>query len=134
MTWSARASRGRFWIYLIGLNVVAFLLVSVATQLIPNAGRTRCGRSESLLAIGAAIALGIVALIRSDPAGARNGDRDRRDRAAHLHVPDRRLAATRSCASLGPPPPPPLSGTLTLQVDPPLAFEAIRDGELPAAA
>ena len=28
---------GRFWIYLIGLNVVAFLLVGVATQLIPNA-------------------------------------------------------------------------------------------------
>ena len=34
---------GRFWIYLIGLNVVAFLLVGVATQMIPNAVGPRSG-------------------------------------------------------------------------------------------
>ena len=28
---------GRFWIYLIGINVVALLLVGVLTQMIPNA-------------------------------------------------------------------------------------------------
>ena len=113
---------GRFWIYLIGLNVVAFLLVSVATQMIPNG----VGFAVSLgvvLAIGAAIALGIVALIHPTRLG--------RGTAIAIGgiVP---LIFTfliaGSCyalvASLGPLPPPPLSGTLTVQIDPPLSLEA----------
>jgi hypothetical protein len=112
---------GRFWIYLIGLNVAAFLLVGVATQLIPNAVGVAAVLGV-LLTIGAAIALGIVAVTRPTRLG--------RGTAIAIGgiVP---LIFTfliaGSCyalmSSFGPPAPPPLSGTLTLQVDPPLAFE-----------
>ena len=114
---------GRFWIYLIGLNVVAFLLVGVATQLIPNgigiaavlgiavwrsARRSRSASSPLIrptrLGRGTAIAIGgIVPLIFT-------------------------FVIAGSCyalmSSFGPPAPPALSGTLTLQIDPPLALEA----------
>jgi len=113
---------GRFWIYLIGLNVAALLLVSVATQVIPNAVGVAAVLGV-ILAIGAAIALGIVALIHPTRLG--------RGTAIAIGgiVP---LIFTfliaGSCyaimSSLGPPAPPPLSGTLTLQVDPPMTLEA----------
>ena len=112
---------GRFWIYLIGLNVVAFLLVGAATQLIPNA----IGIAAVLgviLAIGAAISLGIIALIHPTRLG--------RGTAIAIGgiVPFIfTFLIAGSCyalmSSFGPPAPPPLSGTLTLQIDPPMSLE-----------
>jgi hypothetical protein len=112
---------GRFWIYLIGLNVVALLLVGVVTQLIPNA----VGLAAVLgvvLAIGAAIALGIVALIHPTRLG--------RGTAIAIGgiVPFIfTFLIAGSCyaliSSIGTPAPPPRSGTLTLQVDTPTALE-----------
>jgi hypothetical protein len=113
---------GRFWIYLIGLNVVALLLVSIATQMIPNATGIAAILGVAL-AIGAVIALGIVAVTRPTRLG--------RGTAIAIGgiVP---LIFTfliaGSCyalmSSFGPLPPPALSGTLTVQVDPPLELEA----------
>ena len=113
---------GRFWIYLIGLNVGALLLVGVATQMIPNATGLAAILGV-LLAIGAAIALGIVAVTKPTRLG--------RGTAIAIGgiVP---LIFTfliaGSCyalmSAMGPPAPPPLSGTLTLQIDPPMSLEA----------
>ena len=111
---------GRFWIYLIGLNVVALLSWSASRRsLIPNA----VGLAAVLgvvLAIGAAIALGIVALIHPIEAG--------RGTAIAIGgiVPLIFTLLIAGCcyalmSSLGPAAPP-LSGTLTLQVDPPPAL------------
>ncbi len=112
---------GRFWLWLIGLNVVAFLLVGVATQLIPNA----IGVAAILgvaLAIGAAIALGIVAVTRPTRLG--------RGSAIAIGgiVPFIfTFLIAGSCyglmSAIGPPQPPPQEGTLTLQIDPPMALE-----------
>jgi hypothetical protein len=113
---------GRFWIYLIGLNVAALLLVSFATQMIPNATGIAAILGV-ILAIGAAVALGIVAVTRPTRLG--------RGTAIAIGgiVP---LIFTfliaGSCyalmSSFGPLPPPALSGTLTVKVDPPLDLEA----------
>lgn len=112
---------GRFWIYLIGLNVVAFLLVGLATTMIPN----ETGLAAILgimLAIGAAIALGIVAVTRPTRLG----------RGAAIAIGGIvpfvfTFLIAGSCyalvESLGPIAPPPLNGTLTLQIDPPMALE-----------
>jgi hypothetical protein len=113
---------GRFWIYLIGLNVVAFLLVGVATQLIPNATGIAAVLGIALT-IGAAIALGIVAVTRPTRLG----------RGAAIAIGGIvplifTFVIAGSCyalmSSFGPPAPPAQSGTLTLQIDPPLALEA----------
>jgi hypothetical protein len=111
----------RFWIYLIGLNVAALLIVGIATQLIPNA----IGIAAILgiaLAIGAAIALGIVAVTRPTRLG----------RGAAIAIGGIipfifTFLIAGSCyalmSAIGPPQPPPESGTITLQIDPPMALE-----------
>jgi hypothetical protein len=113
---------GRFWIYMIALNVGALLLVGIATQMIPNA----VGIAAILgiaLAIGAVIALGIVAV--THPA--------RLGRGAAIAIGGIvpfifTFLIAGSCyalmSAIGPPAPPPQSGTLTVQIDPPLALEA----------
>lgn len=113
---------GRFWLYLIALNVGAFLLVGIATQLIPNA----VGVAAILgvvIAIGAAIALGIVALVNPTRLG----------RGAAIAIGGLiplffTFLTAGSCyalmSAIGPPAPPPQEGTLTLQIDPPMSLEA----------
>jgi hypothetical protein len=113
---------GRFWIYLIGLNVVALLLVGLATQMIPNA----VGLAAILgvvLAIGALMALGIVAITRPTRLG----------RGAAIAIGGIvpfifTFFIAGSCyaliSAIGPPAPPPQEGTLTLQIDPPMSLEA----------
>lgn len=112
---------GRFWIYLIGINVAAFLLVGFATQIVPNATGLAVVLGVAL-AIGGLIAMGLVALIHPTRLG-RGGAI-----AIGAIVP---LIFTfligGSCYALigaiGRPPPPPLNGTLTLRIEPPLALE-----------
>ena len=113
---------GRFWIYLIGLNVVAFLLVGVLTQMIPNA----VGLAAILgiaLGIGALISLGIVAV--TGPARLGRGTAIAIGGIVPLIFT---FLIAGSCyaliSSIGTPAPPPLSGTLTVQIDPPMSLEA----------
>ena len=114
---------GRFWIYLIGLNVVAFLLVGVLTQMIPNSTGSLAVLGI-VLAIGAAIALGIVALIHPTRLGAETAIAIGGIVPLIFTLPHRRRRATRSSESFGGIAPPPLSGTLTVQIDPPMSLEA----------
>ena len=113
---------GRFWIYLIGINVAAFLLVGLVTRMIPNAVYLAVILGIAL-AIGAFITLGVVSLIHPERLG--------RGAAIAIGAVVPLLFAfliAGACyalvGSMGPLPPPPLNGTLTLQVDPPLALEA----------
>jgi hypothetical protein len=113
---------GRFWIYLIGLNAAAFLVVGLATQIVPN----ETGLAAVLgvaLAIGGVIALGLVAMIHPT--------RLRRSGAIAIGAVIPLIFAfliAGSCYALigimGGPSPPPLAGTLTLHVDPPVSVEA----------
>ena len=113
---------GRFWIYLIGINVAAFLLVGLMTRMIPNAVFLAVILGIAL-AIGAFITLGVVSLIHPERLG--------RGAAMTIGAVVPLLFAfliAGACyalvGSMGPLPPPPLSGRLTLQIDPPLALEA----------
>ncbi|MGH2418568.1 MAG: hypothetical protein ACRDFY_09570 [Candidatus Limnocylindria bacterium] len=113
---------GRFWVWLIGMNVAVWLLVGIATQMLPNS----IGLAAILgiaLAIGAAISLGLVALTRPDRLG----------RGAAIAIGAIvplffTFLIAGACYALvgaiGQPPPPPLRGTLTLRIEPPLALEA----------
>ena len=113
---------GRFWIYLIGINVAAFLLVGLATTMIPNSTGLAAVLGVAL-AIGAAIALGIVAVTRPTRLGSGAAI------AIGGIVPFIfTFLIGGSCyaliESLGGLAPPPRSGTLTLQIDPPMSLEA----------
>ena len=113
---------GRFWIYLIGINVAAFLLVGLVTRMIPNAVFLAVILGIAL-AIGAFITLGVISLIHPERLG--------RGAALAIGAVVPLLFAfliAGACyalvGSMGPLPPPALSGTLTLEIDPPLALEA----------
>jgi hypothetical protein len=113
---------GRFWIYLIGINVGAFLLVGLLTRMIPNS----MGLAAILgiaLAIGAAISLGLVAVTGPTRLGRGTAI------AIGAIVPFIfTFLIAGACYALvgamGPIAPPPQNGTLTLQIDPPMSLEA----------
>ena len=116
---------GRFWIYLIGLNAVAFLLVGLATQMLPNSVGLAAVLAVAL-GIGALIALGIVAITRPERLG----------RGVAIAIGGIvpfifTFLIAGSCyglvLSLGGISPPPLTGTVTVQIDPPLSLEATGD-------
>ena len=113
---------GRFWIYLIGLNVAAFLLVGLVTRMIPNSTVLVVVLAIAL-AIGVFITLGVMGLIRPTRLG--RGAAIAIGAIVPLFVTFLIAGACYALVgSMGPLPPPPQRGTLTLQVDPPLALEA----------
>jgi|SoiMethySBSTD1v2_1073268.scaffolds.fasta_scaffold224248_2 hypothetical protein len=115
----------RFWIYLIGLNVVAFLLVSLATTMIPN-GTGLAAVLGIALAIGALISLGIVAVTR--PARLGRGAAIAIGGIVPLiftfFIAGSCYALVQSFGGIAPPP---MSGTITVRIDPPMSLEATGD-------
>jgi hypothetical protein len=112
----------RFWIYLIGLNLAAFLLVGLLTGMIPNSTILAVVLGIAL-AIGAFITLGVISLIRPTRMG----------RGAAIAVGAIvplffTFLIAGACyamvGSMGPLPPAPQRGTVTLRIDPPLPVEA----------
>lgn len=117
---------GRFWLFLIGVNLAVFVLVLVSSGLL---GALAAGGASLLavilavaLAIGALIAFGIVAAIHPTQLG----------RTTALSIGASiplafALLIGGTCYALvgmvGPPPPPPTSGVMELHIDPPLAFD-----------
>jgi hypothetical protein len=113
---------GRFWLYLIGLNVAVFLLVVLSTGALAFGG--------VVLAIVLAIALGIGALISWGIVAATGPAKMGRTTAMVVGGVIPLVFAFLiggTCygllAGLGPPPPPPQSGVMELHIDPPLAFD-----------
>ena len=113
---------GRFWLYLIGLNVAVFLLVVLSTGALAFGG--------VVLAIVLAIALGIGALISWGIVAATGPAKMGRTTAMVIGGVVPLIFAFLiggSCyallGSFGPPPPPPRTGVMELHVDPPLAFD-----------
>jgi hypothetical protein len=113
---------GRFWLYLIGLNVAVFLLVVLSTGALAFGG--------VVLAIVLAIALGIGALISWGIVAATGPAKMGRTTAMVIGGVIPLIFAFLiggTCyglvGSFGPPPPPPQSGVMELHVDPPLAFD-----------
>lgn len=111
---------GRFWMYLIGLNVAAFLLVGLVTRMIPNSPVLAVVLGIAL-AIGVFITLGVVSLIRPTRLG----------RGAAMAIGATvplvfTFLIAGACYALvgaiGPPPPPPSEGVMELQIDPPIDF------------
>ncbi len=112
---------GRFWMYLIGLNVAAFLLVGLVTRMIPNSIPLTVVLGIAL-AIGAFITLGVISLIRPTRLG--RGAALAIGALVPLFVTFLIAGACYTLiGSVGPLPPPPQSGTLTVQIDPPLALD-----------
>lgn len=117
---------GRFWLFLLGINVAVFLLVGFATGLF---GAIAQGGAPILLVI-LAIALGIGALISWGAVAATRPTKLGRGTALAIGgiVPlIFALLVGGSCYALvgtiGPPPPPPRTGTMELRIDPPLDFQ-----------
>ena len=112
---------GRFWIYLIRLNVVAFLLVSLATTMIPN-GAGLAAILGIALAIGALISLGIVAVTR--PARLGRGAAIAIGGIVPLiftfFIAGSCYALVQSFGGIAPAP---VNGTITMQIDPPMSLE-----------
>ena len=112
---------GRFWMYLIGLNVAAFLLVGLVTRMLPNSIPLAVVLGIAL-AIGAFITLGVISLIRPTRLG--RGAALAIGALVPLFVTFLIAGACYALVgSMGPLPPAPRSGTITLQIDPPLAIE-----------
>lgn len=112
----------RFWIYLIGINLAAFLFVGLVTQMIPNSTPLAVVLAIAL-AIGAFITLGVISLIRPTRLG--RGAAIAIGAIVPLFFTFLIAGACYALVgSFGPLPPPPLRGTVTLQIDPPLAMEA----------
>ena len=113
---------GRFWVWLIGMNVAVWLLVGVVTRMLPNS----IGLAAILgiaMAIGAAISLGLVALTRPDRLG--RGAAIAIGAIVPLFITFLIAGACYALVgAIGSPPPPALRWTLTLQIDPPRALEA----------
>jgi hypothetical protein len=108
--------------YLIGLNVAAFLLVGFVTRMIPNSAVLGVVLGVAL-AIGAFITLGVISLIRPTRLG--RGAAMAIGAIVPLFITFLIAGACYALVgSMGPMPPPAQSGTLTLQIDPPLALEA----------
>jgi hypothetical protein len=110
---------GRFWLFLVGLNVAVFLLVFLATGMV-NSGVLAVVLAI-VLAIGALMAWGIVAA--TGPA--------RMGRTTAMVIGGViplifALLIGGSCYALvgaiGPPPPPPREGVMELQLEPPMSF------------
>jgi hypothetical protein len=113
---------GRFWLYLIGLNVAVFLLVVLSTGALAFGG--------VVLAIVLAIALGIGALISWGIVAATGPAKMGRTTAMVIGGVIPLIFAFLiggTCygllGSFGPPPPPPQSGVMELHIDPPLDFD-----------
>ena len=115
---------GRFFIFLIGLNVGVFLLVALLTGMLGAAGQGGIGLAGVLavaLGIGALISWGIVAAVGPEKLG--------RTSAMVIGgiVPLLfALLIGGSCYALigaiGPPPPPPRDGVIELEIEPPMSF------------
>jgi hypothetical protein len=127
---------GRFWLYLLGINVAVLLIVGLLSGMFG-------ALSSSLvlliilavaLTIGALIAWGVVAATQPTQLG-------RRTAIAIGSIIPLLFAFLigGSCYALvgaiGPPPPPPVRGTVTLRIDPPLELEVSGPAlcQLPAA-
>ena len=116
---------GRFWLFLVGLNVAIFLLVVFATNMIAS-----LTQGSFVLAIVLAIALAIGALIAWGIVAATGPTKLGRTTAMVVGgvIPlIFALLIGGSCyalvGSIGPPPPPAARGVMELQIDPPLAFD-----------
>lgn len=111
---------GRFWLFLIGLNVVIFLLVFLVTGMV-NSGVLAAVLGVAL-AIGALIAWGIVAATGPAQMG-----RTTAMVIGGLIPLVFALLIGGSCYALvgaiGPPPPPPNEGVMELRIDEPMEFQ-----------
>lgn len=115
---------GRFWLYLIGLNVAVLLLVALATGMLVNLP------AYSVVLIALAVTLGIGALIAWAIVAAVGPTKLGRTSAMVIGAVIPLVFAFLiggSCyaliGSMGPPPPPPRSGVMELHIDAPLAFD-----------
>ena len=111
---------GRFWLFLIGLNVTVFLLVFLVTGMV----------NSVVLAAVLGVALGIGALIAWGIVAATGPTQMGRTTAMVIGglIPIVfALLIGGSCYALvgaiGPPPPPPREGVMELRIEPPLEFE-----------
>jgi len=111
---------GRFWLFLIGLNVAVFLIVFLATGMLNSF--VLAVVFGIVLSIGALMAWGIVAA--TGPA--KMGQTTAMIIGGVIPLVFALLIGG-SCYALvgtiGPPPPPPNEGTMELRIDPPLDFE-----------
>lgn len=118
---------GRFFLFLIGLNVAVFVLVTLATGMLAYVGQGNfalAGVFGVALGIGALLSWGIVAAVGPEKLG--------RTSAMVIGglVPILfALLIGGSCYALAgaipPPAPPAASGALELQIDPPMSFEGV---------
>jgi hypothetical protein len=116
---------GRFFLFLIGLNVAVFLLVTLSTGMLGGIGQGYGVLAIVLavvLAIGALIAWGIVAVVGPEKLSRTTA------MVVGASIPIVfALLIGGSCYALavgiGPPPPPAHSGVMELHVDPPVEFE-----------
>jgi hypothetical protein len=115
---------GRFWLYLLGINLAVFLVVLLATGMIGT-----LGEGSFLLAIILAIALAIAGLIAWGIVAATGPTRLGRTTATVIGVVIPLLFALLiggTCYALvgaiGPPPPPPQEGVMELEIEPPMSF------------
>jgi hypothetical protein len=115
---------GRFWLYLIGLNVAVFLLVVLSTGALASGAVVLAIILAVALAIGALISWGIVAA--TGPA--KMGRTTAMVIGGLIPLVFAFLIGGACYAMLGSIGPPPRSGVMELHVDPPLAF----DGSGPA--
>ncbi|MGH2380229.1 MAG: hypothetical protein ACRDG7_03290 [Candidatus Limnocylindria bacterium] len=110
---------GRFWLFLVGLNVAVFLIVVLATGMLNSI--VLAAVLGVALSIGALIAWGIVAATGPAQMG-----RTTAMVIGGLIPLVFALLIGGSCYALvgaiGPPPPPPREGVMELQIDPPLDF------------
>lgn len=123
-TTAGEAFWGRFWLFLVGANLVVFLIVGLLTGLFGAPGQ-----GSSVLAVILAIALGIGALISWGVVAATGPTKLGRGTALAIGAVIPLLFALLiggSCyalvGSIGPPPPPPTTGTMEVQIDTPLDF------------
>jgi hypothetical protein len=115
---------GRFFLFLIGLNVAVFLLVALSTGMLSagqGGGFALAGVFGVALGIGALISWGIVAAVGPEKLGQTSAT------VIGGLVPILfALLIGGSCfalvGSIGPPPPPPRDGSIELEIDPPMGF------------